>query len=190
MSTFCTSFSTFTGFGYSAHSSSRCLAMQRRPCCSGSSHSDRVRLSSPRTKEQSGSLELATACSEYYGCYPTATTASAGQWARERLFYSLDGFFCIATTVTHAYSVGNVAHGAGAIFGILTGYSITTPNRRLLANAGIAFLTLLGMCGATLGRPLVNLSGRAGYDEAKMGLRRAESEGRLKATAAIGSNLV
>ena len=77
--------------------------------------------------------------------------------------------FCIATTVTHAYSVGNVAHGAGAIFGILTGYSITTPNRRVLANAGLAVLTLLGIWGATFGRPLVNLSGEVGYDEAKWG---------------------
>jgi membrane associated rhomboid family serine protease len=78
-------------------------------------------------------------------------------------------FFCIATTVTHAYPVGNVAHGAGAILGILAGYSASTPGRRSLANAGITLLIIFGVWGATLGRPFVNMSGKAGYDEAKWG---------------------
>jgi membrane associated rhomboid family serine protease len=77
--------------------------------------------------------------------------------------------FCIFTTVTHVFRVANVAHGAGAILGVLIGYSISVPNRRVLGVTAVTAVVCFGIWGATLGRPILNLSGRAGYDEGKWG---------------------
>lgn len=77
--------------------------------------------------------------------------------------------FCVATTVTHTFVVANVAHGAGAILGALTGYAIELPNRRATLDAAISAIILLGLWGSTLGRPIVNLSGVAGYEEGRWG---------------------
>lgn len=74
-------------------------------------------------------------------------------------------FICIATTVTHTFAVANVAHGAGATLGVLLGYALTLPNRRLPFSAAVAAIVLFGIWGSTLGRPIVNLSGKAGYEE-------------------------
>jgi len=78
-------------------------------------------------------------------------------------------FFCIVTTVTHYMEVGNIAHGTGAVLGILAGLAITTPDRRAPIFAGIGAILLFGLWGATFGRPRVNLSAKAGFEEAKWG---------------------
>jgi GlpG protein len=78
-------------------------------------------------------------------------------------------FLCIATTWAGAYPVANVAHGAGALLGILTGFALTLPRHRLHFAAAIAAIFLFGIWGDTLGRPLINLSGKVGYDEGKWG---------------------
>ena len=78
-------------------------------------------------------------------------------------------FFCIATTVMHIFSVGNIAHGAGMVFGVLTGAAIVYPHRRTLIVAGIGAILLIGWWGSTLGRPRINLSGKAGYEEGRWG---------------------
>jgi membrane associated rhomboid family serine protease len=78
-------------------------------------------------------------------------------------------FVCIFTTVTHVFRVANVAHGAGAVLGLLLGYAIVLPSRRALCTAGIATLTVAGLCGATFARPLINLSGQGGYEEGQWG---------------------
>jgi membrane associated rhomboid family serine protease len=78
-------------------------------------------------------------------------------------------FFCIVTTLANIMPVGNVAHGAGALLGMLTGIAITMPRYRLLTVSGTAALVLFGLWGATFGRPMVNLSGKAGYEEGKWG---------------------
>ena len=78
-------------------------------------------------------------------------------------------FFCIITTIAHIMPVANVAHGAGALLGILTGMAITSPRQRLLVSTGLAALVALGLWGATYGRPLVNLSRYGGYEEGKWG---------------------
>lgn len=77
--------------------------------------------------------------------------------------------FCIATTVTHTFVVANVAHGAGAVLGALVGYTTTLPKRRLPLEAAIAAIIAFGIWGATLGRPVINLSGKAGYEEGRWG---------------------
>jgi membrane associated rhomboid family serine protease len=78
-------------------------------------------------------------------------------------------FFCIATTVTHIFPVANVAHGAGAILGILMGYGLSLANHRTVIVAGVTAVVLFGIWGATLGRPIINLSGQAGYEEGRWG---------------------
>jgi len=78
-------------------------------------------------------------------------------------------FFCIFATVTKIMPVANIAHGAGAVLGILTGFAITRPENRGPIAAGLGAVLFLGLWGATLGRPKINLSGNAGYEEAKWG---------------------
>jgi membrane associated rhomboid family serine protease len=78
-------------------------------------------------------------------------------------------FFCILTTVTHVFNVANVAHGAGAVLGLLLGYAIVLPARRILIAVAIGVLIALGFCGATFARPYVNFSKDGGNDEAYWG---------------------
>jgi membrane associated rhomboid family serine protease len=78
-------------------------------------------------------------------------------------------FICIGTTVTNLMPVGNFAHGAGAILGILTGFAITLPQSRARIAAGMSAILIFGLWGATLGRPIVNFSGKAGYEEGQWG---------------------
>ena len=78
-------------------------------------------------------------------------------------------FFCIFATVTKIMPVANIAHGAGAVLGILAGLAITRPDHRAPVAAGLGAFLFLGLWGATLGRPRINLSGKAGYEEAKWG---------------------
>ena len=78
-------------------------------------------------------------------------------------------FMCILTTVTGAYPVANVAHAAGVILGIGTGYAITFPEYRRQVVSVLAVILLFGLWGDTLGRPRVNLSHNVGYDEGRWG---------------------
>jgi membrane associated rhomboid family serine protease len=78
-------------------------------------------------------------------------------------------FFCIATTMTHTFAVANVAHGAGAVLGILAGLAITTPGHRSLLSSAVAAMVAFGLWGSTFGRPRLNLSGRAGFEEGQWG---------------------
>jgi membrane associated rhomboid family serine protease len=78
-------------------------------------------------------------------------------------------FICIVTTLTHIFVVANVAHPAGAVLGVLVGFAIADPARRLAYGASTLMLVLFGLWGCTLGRPVVNLSGKVGYEEAKWG---------------------
>jgi membrane associated rhomboid family serine protease len=78
-------------------------------------------------------------------------------------------FLCIITTLTNIMPVANIAHGTGAILGILIGLEITKRKKRLLIAAGISAILLLGFWGATLGRPRVNLSTTGGDEEARWG---------------------
>jgi membrane associated rhomboid family serine protease len=78
-------------------------------------------------------------------------------------------FICIITTLTHTFEVANVAHAAGAILGILVGFAIAIPMRRLAFAAGAATMVLFGIWGSTLGRPLINFSGKVGFEESRWG---------------------
>jgi membrane associated rhomboid family serine protease len=78
-------------------------------------------------------------------------------------------FICIVTTLTNIMPVANIAHGTGAVLGILAGLAICLPDYRGLSTAGLGVVLFLGLWGATLGRPKINLSGTGGYEEAKWG---------------------
>lgn len=77
--------------------------------------------------------------------------------------------FCIVATIANVFNVANVAHGAGAILGILVGAAISIPQRRWVAAVGGMAFVALGLWGATLGRPRVNLAAKQGYEEGKWG---------------------
>jgi membrane associated rhomboid family serine protease len=78
-------------------------------------------------------------------------------------------FLCIVLTMGHQYAVANVAHAAGALFGILIGFAISTPKHRTVLSAAVAVLLLFGLSAATFARPWVNLSPYGGYEEANLG---------------------
>jgi membrane associated rhomboid family serine protease len=76
---------------------------------------------------------------------------------------------CVITTVTKVMPVANIAHGAGALLGVLTGAAIARPNRRVPAVAGLLTTLSFGLWASTFGRPHVNFSSSSGYEEARWG---------------------
>ena len=78
-------------------------------------------------------------------------------------------FFCILTTVMNILPVANIAHGAGAVLGILAATAITVPHRRALTSVGITAILFFGLWGSTLGRPRINKSAQAGFEEGRWG---------------------
>jgi GlpG protein len=93
-------------------------------------------------------------------------------------------FTCIALTVTAILPVANVAHGMGAVQGLLLGVAIAGQRGRGLAIAGLAGLMVVVFAAATLGRPFVNLSGHAGQELAYAGYLEMEA-GRNEDGAAL-----
>jgi GlpG protein len=79
--------------------------------------------------------------------------------------------FCIITTVTNILPVANLAHAGGLILGLLVGIAIGRPEQRALYSALTALAFGLMVWTATSGRPLVNVSGVGGYDEARLGVQ-------------------
>lgn len=77
--------------------------------------------------------------------------------------------FCIIATVTNIMPVANLEHGGGLVLGVLTATAMTMPNRRFLAITAIVGVMAFALWGATMGRPRVNVSGKAGYEEARWG---------------------
>lgn len=80
-------------------------------------------------------------------------------------------FLCIVLTVTNVMPVANIAHGVGAVMGMLLGLAVT-GNRsvRLKSRAGLAALLILSLLGATVFWPQVNLSNYAGPEIERAGL--------------------
>jgi membrane associated rhomboid family serine protease len=78
-------------------------------------------------------------------------------------------FLCIVTTVTNIMPIANLEHGGGLVLGILVGYAISVPRKRVVAIAGTIVLTGFSLWAATSGRPMVNLSAAGGYDEGSFG---------------------
>ncbi len=75
-------------------------------------------------------------------------------------------FLCIVLTAINVLPVANIAHGSGAILGILIGFaSVDTPFRKLSFLALMIFF-VFGLWGATIGRPHLNFSRSRGQAEA------------------------
>jgi membrane associated rhomboid family serine protease len=78
-------------------------------------------------------------------------------------------FICVLLTVANVMQVGNIAHGAGAVLGILTGFAITMPERRATVVTSIGLILAFGFWASSVGRPKVNFSAYGGYEECKAG---------------------
>ena len=78
---------------------------------------------------------------------------------------------CVVLSLAHVWNVGNLAHGAGAVVGILVGLAITDPPKRAVYCTAVAVLTIAVLWGSTIGRPLVNFSDAYAYDQFQLGYR-------------------
>lgn len=69
-------------------------------------------------------------------------------------------FLCIALTVADVWSVGNVAHGMGAVLGVLLGYAVSAPlrNFRLASRGALAVLLLASFAAGAWGLRYVDFS--------------------------------
>ena len=71
-------------------------------------------------------------------------------------------FICIVTTITHVMPVANIAHGAGAVLGMLLALAIGGGRtEKGKARFGLAALMVLILLGGTVFWPRVNLSSDA-----------------------------
>ena len=78
-------------------------------------------------------------------------------------------FFCILLTYM-GYPIGNVAHGMGAVAGVLLGWAISNATQQRLAASGALALLVLGVLGgAVFARPWINLSSEGGIGEGRLG---------------------
>jgi membrane associated rhomboid family serine protease len=96
-------------------------------------------------------------------------------------------FFCIVMTVLDLMAIANAAHGFGALLGYLLGLALAGRGRtkRIAAGAGVAAVLAATVLGATIFRPVVNLSVYGGVDSAQLGYEmldkdRAESAHHLR----------
>ncbi|MDI1451777.1 rhomboid family intramembrane serine protease [Polyangium sp. 6x1] len=96
--------------------------------------------------------------------------------ARTTQFFIGWFFFCILTTVLDIWNIANVAHGVGALLGVLTGLVITgglRSTRRSMSVRAAAGVVILGVlaasgAGATVLRPRVNFAKDGGADSARL----------------------
>jgi membrane associated rhomboid family serine protease len=66
---------------------------------------------------------------------------------------------CIGVTCLKLLAVANVAHGAGALLGVLVGFAMSagTPARRLAAGVAVPLVAGASLLGAAVLRPRINL---------------------------------
>ena len=86
--------------------------------------------------------------------------------------------FCIALTIGKVQAVANVAHGVGALLGVLVGVILVEKRAafRALAGLGLASVVAFAGLGATRLRPTTNLSKTAGLRIAQEGNRAITAE--------------
>jgi membrane associated rhomboid family serine protease len=86
-------------------------------------------------------------------------------------------FFCLAGTMMHLLNIANVAHGAGAIAGVLLGRAMADrqEGRRLMAGAALVLMLCVCVWGATTGRVYVNISPDRGRSEAELGYEASQA---------------
>lgn len=68
---------------------------------------------------------------------------------------------CIFLTIFNFMSIGNVAHGVGALAGAMIGWAaVSEKSKRPLHIAALVGLTIISVLGATIARPYVNIESR------------------------------
>ena len=80
-------------------------------------------------------------------------------------------FLCVVLTVKEVMPIGNIAHAAGGLLGMLTGWVVSGRNSRnpwLCGAVGVTILALL-VAGGTVARPFVNFTEFAGYEYGQRG---------------------
>jgi membrane associated rhomboid family serine protease len=95
-------------------------------------------------------------------------------------------FICIALTVTKVQPVANVAHGVGALLGVLVGVVLIEKRAALRALGGLGLVAAVAgtAAGATTLRPRINLSSTAGHQIAHDAFVAVE-EGRFEQGIAL-----
>jgi GlpG protein len=85
---------------------------------------------------------------------------------------------CVVLTLTDVMAIGNVAHGAGFVLGVIIGYVIAPGARavRAAALAGLLAVVAASLGAASLWRPHVNLSSGAAIDDAFRGWRAIDAK--------------
>ena len=92
-------------------------------------------------------------------------------------------FLCIVLTLVNVMPVANVAHGVGALLGVLMGFAISGSGpARWKSIVGLAAVLILGLAGSTVLWPRVNLSAGA---EAQVELAGCEALQQDNAAAAV-----
>ncbi len=74
---------------------------------------------------------------------------------------------CVVLTVRDVWHIGNVAHGAGLILGLLAGWAVARHyhvRARLLCGAVLAGILVLLVVAGTVARPYLNFTEYAGYE--------------------------
>jgi len=86
-------------------------------------------------------------------------------------------FFCIATTAVGVMHVANIAHGMGAVLGVMLGHAVAGARRRRqgAVAALVATMALLGLLGS-VARPYVNFSPRGLFDEGYQALLAGDNK--------------
>jgi membrane associated rhomboid family serine protease len=80
-------------------------------------------------------------------------------------------FLCIVLTATNVMPVANIAHGVGAVMGMLLGLAASgNRSEKWKSRAGLAAVLILSLLGATVFWPQVNLSKDAGSEIEHAGL--------------------
>jgi membrane associated rhomboid family serine protease len=82
-------------------------------------------------------------------------------------------FLCIVLTAANVWHVANVAHGVGAVMGLLTGLTVARGSLRSLYGAAVALL-LAAFGAAVYARPYVNLTAERAWDRAELGYKAME----------------
>ncbi|MGD9723055.1 MAG: rhomboid family intramembrane serine protease [Pirellulales bacterium] len=80
-------------------------------------------------------------------------------------------FLCIATTMAGVWQIGNVAHGAGAILGVMLGFAITGRTalaRRVWASA-LTLIVIGTFAAALVARPWINFGQGLAHEMAYLG---------------------
>jgi membrane associated rhomboid family serine protease len=86
-------------------------------------------------------------------------------------------FVCIVLTYTKIMPVANIAHGVGAVLGILTGFVIVSRGLRRIAWISLEGVTvILAFLGASVARPYINFSPNAGEDIAYVAYLQLDSD--------------